>query len=193
MASDDQVYAEAADQLGFGRYSMVLHAPAELADKVQRFRAAIGMAHVVTPPHVSVVSHLSGLVDRDELLARLGDVAGSTHAMPLTFAAPLLRFDDTSATAAIVATPELTALRSVVLGQLAGLFAQVPAPGSRWYAHLTIYQGGDAATRARAEQLASTLDLSAGFKPGSLDLVGRLGVPPGGRRSIIAALPFAAG
>lgn len=172
VTGENNVYAQSADRYGFGRYSIVVHAPAPIAAKVQRFRAAIGMAHMTTEPHVSIVSHLSGLTDRDELIARLHRAAAELSAVRVMFAAPLLRFGADGAAAGIVASSQLVAMRAAIVRQLPGVVSLSRPQRGFWWAHLTIYQSDDPAIRATAERLAPTLDLGPGFNAASLDLGG---------------------
>ena len=43
------------DAFGYGRYSICIHAPSEIAAAVQTFRERIGMADFTTEPHISVI------------------------------------------------------------------------------------------------------------------------------------------
>ena len=190
MKGDGRAYAETADQYGFGRYSIVLHAPSAIATKVQAFREAIGIGHMTTEPHVSIVSHLFTLSDRDELLSRLRRVAAEQSAVRIGFMRPLLHFAADAAVAGVIASPQLAAMRAAIISRLSGVLCSSRSLDVPWRAHLTIYQGGDPKVRKRAEHLASTLDLTSGFDALSLDLVGRLGTPPGGTRVIIERIPL---
>ncbi|MEO1020868.1 MAG: 2'-5' RNA ligase family protein [Pseudomonadota bacterium] len=190
MKASRQVYANAADQYGFGRYSIVLHAPAATANEVQRFRVAIGIAHMTTEPHVSIVSHLFALQDREKLLIRLRDLAAELAAIRVTFAEPLLHLTEGGAVARIVASAELIAMRDATLWQLPGVVSMSQSPDASWQPHLTVYQSNSPEVRAKAERLSRTLNLGSGFEATSLDLVGRLGTPPDGIREIIATIPL---
>ncbi len=188
---DQQIYAAAADRHGFGRYSVVLHAPADLAAALQRFRHEIGMAHVGTEPHVSLVSGLHDLVDLDALIRALRLAAARHAPASVTFETPALHINpDGAAAFRVVVTPELAALRGAVVEAAQGLVRGAPPPGAGWWAHLTLYQGADPAQTERARRLGPALDLGPGFTAASVDLVGRLGSPPGGTRAIIDAAPL---
>lgn len=179
-----------ADQYGFGRYSIVLHAPVAIAMEVQRFRAMIGMAHMTTEPHVSIVSGIVALTDRDELLNRLRKIATEQPAIRITFTEPLLELAGRGSVGGVVPSSELVAMRAEISRRLPGIVSTSQPLDHSWRPHLTIYQSDDSKVRVNAERLASTLNLEAGFDAASLDLVGRLGSPPGGTQEIIATIPL---
>jgi hypothetical protein len=184
------VYDNGPDKYGFGRYSIVVHAPAGIADAVQRFRAALGMGHVATAPHVSILSHLYELTDLRQLTSRLRRLVGEQPPVRVTFLNPGLRCGDTDAVLAVAPTSELAVLRAGVWGALSGIVQSSPI-GDNWSPHLTLYQGGNTQTARRAEALAGTLDVGTGFDALAVDVVGRIGAPPGGVRTIIASIPLA--
>jgi hypothetical protein len=186
----DALYTAAADRYGFGRYSVVLHAPAELASAVQRFRIAVGLGQVTTEPHVSLLAGLQGPKDLDALVARLGILAAGETPMAVGFAEPRLTTGCDWAALAVRPTPRLLALRAAVAPAVADLVASGLEADADWRPHLTLYQGGDDRANAAAEDLAPGFPFGPGFDAHSLDLVGRLGTPPGGTRTIIASLHF---
>ena len=139
---------------------------------------------MTTQPHVSIVSHLFDLTDRDELLACLRKVA--TTLPPLRIAFAELYLATAGGATRVIASPELETLRSSIAEQLPGVVAS--SSDLPWRPHLTVYQSEDPDIRRNAERLARSLDLGSGFRADSLDLVGRLGEPPGGTRTIIATV-----
>jgi hypothetical protein len=191
--AEGSLYIQSADRYGFGRYSIVIHAPATIADAVGQFRAAIGMAHVITEPHVSLLSHLHGLADLEELVGRLRQMAAGERPVQVEFAEPELSINGDSATLGIRASADLLALRGAAGCLLQGVMRSSSSPDAPWRPHLTLYQGGDDETAAKAKRLGRSLDLGRGFTASSVDLVGRLGTPPGGVRRVIESAALRGG
>ena len=190
MAKERDRFHDSADQFGYARYSVVVHAPAVLAGKVQRFRDAIGMADFKTEPHVSISSTLFNLKDLDALKNAIRRVAAAQVPLRFHFADPPFTSHGDAGFFEIKSTPGLLMLHQSVIEALIGVIESNTPSDRPYWPHMTLYQRATEQEAAHAADSGPALDLGDGFDALTLDLVGRVGPPREGTRNIIDTFPF---
>lgn len=190
MAAEDGLYGDAPDKYGYTRYSVVLHAPAELAGAIQRFRDRIGMGDLKTEAHVSISDTLYGLEDMAALKKALEALAASLPPLTVAFAEAPYVTRPQGGFFEVAPTAALLQLRRRVVETLDGLIQARTRP--QYWPHMTLFQ------EATPQEIACAAG-GPGFGPGqgfeakTLDLVGRTGSPRQGTRQILERFAFGKG
>lgn len=187
------IYGQQTDPWGFSRYSVVVHMPEDLAQRVMDFRAAIGMTDLTSSPHISIVAALYGPTDLEELQARLRVVAAEHDPGRIEYENPSLLRKGKNGWLPVAATQWLMTLRDAVTVACQGVVQFGGDPKTPYRPHVTLYQSATEVEAATAGFLASQYEFAMGFPANTLDLVGRAGPPRGGSRTIIATYPFQQG
>ena len=114
------------DAFGYGRYSICIHAPSEIAAAVQAFRERIGMADFTTEPHISVVPGPGNLKDLDALKALVERVAAANAPPTARFKTPAFTSYEDGGSFAVEVTPDLVAVRDALIAALEADFGVEP-------------------------------------------------------------------
>jgi hypothetical protein len=191
MAAENALFGTVPDRYGYSRYSVVVHAPLEVADKVQCFRQEIGMPDFKTEPHVSISDTLYGLDDLNVLKATVRELASSFTPISILFSDPPFSSRTGLGVFEVQSTPQLLKLRHHVVQALSRIIKSHTTPGRSYWPHMTLYQRASEEASGRAAASGPALDLGEGFDALSLDFVGLMGMPGEGTRRIIEAFPFA--
>lgn len=191
MAEMWDIYSEKTDRWGYTRYSLVVHAPQELADKVMSFRDEIGMKDLTSEPHVSVTASLYLPIDLDHIEERVQETAALLRPFRLLFADSPVYHREYSGSLAVSPTAALLGLRTSIQQAIHGLIQQAEATSGEYRLHLTLYQGADEVVAAMARETCTYFDFGDGFDVASVELVGRVGPPRGGTRKVIKSFELA--
>lgn len=190
MATEDSLFGNEPDRYGYARYSIVVHAPTDIADNIQCFRQNIGMADFKTEPHVSISNTLFDLTDMDTLKGKIQALANATKPVLILFSEPPFISRSNIGFFEVQLTPELVQLRQSVVDDLDGIIKSKSSPKGSYWPHMTLYQEANQEEASKAATMGLQLDLGNGFHAQTLDLVGRIGSPREGTRHIIERFSF---
>lgn len=184
------LYGTTPDKYGYSRYSIAVHTPQELTDKVMNFRAEIGQADLTSEPHISISATLSELSDMDALKTCLQNLAQQQISFNAVFEQPAFRGYDQGGSLAVALTDDLVNLHQTVKNSTTEIIKANTKPNAQYRPHVTLYQTATPEESQKAIQLGTHYDFGDGFEISSIELVGRLGPPRGGSRTIIESFPF---
>ncbi len=182
-----------AESVEFDRYSVVLHASAEVARKVFSYREAIGMPDLTSEPHVALVG-LRATIDVGAVKRVLRTIA-SRHS-PIQVVCepqPFRQSEQSPANSwgglAVLPSTELTQLQRDLESELESRLG-TPMRVRDIRPHLTLHQSAAEDEAARGVELGQRLNIGTGFEATSIDLVGLAGPPRGGIRRIMGRFPL---
>ena len=187
------IYGWQTDAFGFARYSLAVHAPDEFAARVMAFREAIGMADLTSEPHVSTCPSMFQPRDLDAMKAKVADAAAACSSFRLMLDEDPVKCYDHGGdrggggVLAVASTEPLLSLRKAMLDAVTGEIQITGGTDRPYRPHVTLLQDADAVETARARKTAPTFYFGDGFDVTSIQLVGRVGPPRGGTRTIVTS------
>lgn|GEM_PF-6282031 len=192
MAEDWDLFGWQTDAWGVTRYSLVIHAPADLTDRILAFRREIGLGDLTSEPHVSLIASMHQPMDLEVLKAAIRQTALALGPLRLDFPPGEVTHRETGGSLPIVRTPDLLTFRQALVEAVKG-HIQLTNPEKPFSPHVTLYQMAGATEAEAARRIAPDHDFGDGFNAHRIDLVGRVGPPRGGTREVIAEFDLGAG
>ncbi len=195
MAQSVSPYEQQNDRFGYAVYSVVVLADPETWRSVQAVRDAVAAQRAMMPAHVTVKGTFCRIEDLDQIMAVISRIAAATERVYVRFAGganqSFGRADLQSGFQGIQVTPDLRALHMSLYDSLSPVSILAYGPeGESYHPHLTVYAEPAPGRGDLAHELASKLDLGAGFTASSMCLMGHVGTPYRGEWKLIKEFDF---
>jgi 2'-5' RNA ligase len=170
------------------RYSIAVHTPEDLTEKIMVFRADIGLADLTSEPHISISSSLHNPVDLDNLKTRIQNMATKQHLFRIHFNTPAFGGGGAWGGLSVTLTDDLQTLHDAVMQTIRGAITY--SDDHSYHPHVTIFQSATPEESQKGPASGPQIDFGTGFDISSIELVGRLGPLRGGTRTIIESFPI---
>ena len=192
MADDWDLFGWQTDAWGVTRYSLVVHAPTALTDRIMAFRREIGLGDLTSEPHVSLLASMHQPADLEVLKDVVRMAALALGPVRFGFPPGEVTHRETGGSLPVQTTPDLLTFRQKLVEAVEG-HIQLTNPDKPFSPHVTLYQMAGATEAEAARRIAPAHDFGDGFEAHRIDLVGRVGPPRGGTRKVIAEFDLGAG